>query len=98
MTQRGNRCQSPRIRGMGVPDTRHLSGFAGDTLPDPFLLDAHVTLAIERNGTVFINANRRRSAWSENPRVYPVSGALKAQEGIAIRVLKTKPMAVSPQA
>jgi sialate O-acetylesterase len=48
---------------------------------------------IERMDTVFINGKSvGGSAWVENPRVYPVSGALKAGKNvIAIRVLKTKP-------
>jgi sialate O-acetylesterase len=48
---------------------------------------------IERMDTVYINGKSvGGSAWVENPRVYPVSGALKAGKNvIAIRVLKTKP-------
>jgi len=48
---------------------------------------------IERMDTVYINGKPvGGSAWVENPRVYPVSSALKPGKNvIAIRVLKTKP-------
>ena len=81
---------------LGVPDTPALVWFRREiTLPDPLPAGrAMLNLGeIERMDTVFINGKSvGGSAWIENPRVYPVSGALKAGKNvIAIRVLKTKP-------
>src|ERR1019366_60046 len=81
---------------LGVPDTPALVWFRREiTLPDPLPAGrAMLNLGeIERMDTVFINGKSvGGSAWVENPRVYPVSGALKAGKNvIAIRVLKTKP-------
>ena len=81
---------------LGVPDTPAVVWFRKEiTLPDPLPAGrAMLNLGeIERMDTVFINGKSvGGSAWVENPRVYPVSGALKAGKNvIAIRVLKTKP-------
>ena len=80
----------------GVPDTPALVWFRREiTLPGP-LPAGRATLnlgEIERMDTIYINGKSvGGSAWVENPRVYPVSGALRAGKNvIAIRVLKTKP-------
>ena len=81
---------------LGVPDTAALAWFRKEfTLPDP-LPPGRAMLylgEIERMDTVYINGKfAGGSAWVENPRVYPVAGALKPGRNIiAIRVLKTKP-------
>jgi len=81
---------------LGVPDTPALVWFRREiTLPDPLPAGrAMLNLGeIERMDTVYINGKSAGgSAWVENPRTYPVSGALKPGKNlIAIRVLKTKP-------
>ncbi len=81
---------------LGVPDTAAVAWFRKEiTLPDP-LPPGRAMLylgEIERMDTVYINGKSvGGSAWVENPRVYPVAGALKpGRNVIAIRVLKTKP-------
>lgn len=81
---------------LGVPDTPALVWFRREiSLPDPLPAGrAMLHLGeIERMDTVYINGKSvGGSAWVENPRVYPVSDALKpGRNVIAIRVLKTKP-------
>jgi sialate O-acetylesterase len=81
---------------LGVPDTPALVWFRREiSLPDPLPAGrAMLHLGeIERMDTVYINGRSvGGSAWVENPRVYPVSDALKpGRNVIAIRVLKTKP-------
>lgn len=81
---------------LGVPDTPALAWFRKViTLPDP-LPPGRAMLylgEIERMDSVYINGKFvGGSAWVENPRVYPVSAALKPGRNIiAIRVLKTRP-------
>ncbi len=81
---------------LGVPDSPSLVWFRREiSLPDPLPAGrAMLHLGeIERMDTVYINGKSvGSSAWVENPRVYPVSEALKPGRNIiAIRVLKTKP-------
>jgi sialate O-acetylesterase len=81
---------------LGVPDTPAVVWFRRQiTLPDPLPAGrAMLHLGeIERMDTVYVNGKFvGGSAWVENPRVYPVSDAIKpGQNVIAIRVLKTKP-------
>jgi sialate O-acetylesterase len=81
---------------LGVPDTPALAWFRKEiNLPDPLPAGrAMIFLGeIERMDTVYINGKSvGGSAWVENPRVYPVSSALKpGRNVIAIRILKTKP-------
>jgi sialate O-acetylesterase len=85
------------FKELGVPETPALAWFRREiVLPDP--LPAGMPLiflgSIERMDTVFINGkNVGASAWVENPRVYPLFGAVlkPGKNVIAIRVLKTKP-------
>jgi sialate O-acetylesterase len=82
---------------LGVPDTPALAWFRrGIVLPDP--LPAGLALlflgSIERMDTAYINGTSvGASSWVENPRVYPLFGAVlkPGKNVIAIRVLKTKP-------
>ncbi len=81
---------------LGVPDTPALAWFRKQiTLPNPLPAGRamHYLGEIERMDTVYINGKFvGGSAWVENPRVYPVSDALRPGKNvIAIRVLKTKP-------
>jgi len=81
---------------LGVPDTPALAWFRKEiALPDPLPAGRAMLYLgeIERMDTVYINGKFvGGSAWVENPRVYPVSSALKPGKNlIAIRVLKTKP-------
>ena len=81
---------------LGVPDSPALAWFRREiSLPDPLPAGRAVLHLgqIERMDTVYINGKSvGGSAWVENPRVYPVSDALKpGRNVIAIRVLKTKP-------
>lgn len=81
---------------LGVHDAVALAWFRKEiTLPDP-LPAGRATLylgEIERMDTVYVNGKSvGGSAWVENPRVYPVTSALKpGRNTIAIRVLRTKP-------
>jgi sialate O-acetylesterase len=85
------------FKELGVPETPALAWFRREiVLPDP--LPAGMSLiflgSIERMDTVYINGKQAGgSAWVENPRVYPLFGALlkPGKNIIAIRVLKTKP-------
>jgi sialate O-acetylesterase len=85
------------FKELGVPETPALAWFRREiVLPDP--LPAGMPLiflgSIERMDTVFINGQSvGASAWVENPRVYPLFGAVlkPGKNVIAIRVLKTKP-------
>ena len=81
---------------LGVPDTPSLVWFRREiTLPDPLPpgRDLLYLGEIERMDTVYINGKSvGGSAWVENPRIYPVGGALNpGRNVIAIRILKTKP-------
>jgi sialate O-acetylesterase len=66
---------------LGVPDTPALVWFRREiTLPDPLPAGRAMLYLgeIERMDTVYINGKSvGGSAWVENPRVYPVSAALK---------------------
>jgi sialate O-acetylesterase len=85
------------FKELGVPETPALAWFRREiVLPDP--LPAGMPLlflgSIERMDTVYINGKSAGgSAWVENPRVYPLFGAVlkPGKNVIAIRVLKTKP-------
>jgi sialate O-acetylesterase len=85
------------FKELGVPETPALVWFRKEIiLPDP--LPAGMPLlylgSIERMDTVYINGKSAGgSAWVENPRVYPMFGAVlkPGKNIIAIRVLKTKP-------
>jgi sialate O-acetylesterase len=85
------------FKELGVPETPALAWFRREiVLPDP--LPAGMPLlflgSIERMDTVYINGKfAGGSAWVENPRVYPLFGAVlkPGKNVIAIRVLKTKP-------
>jgi sialate O-acetylesterase len=81
---------------LGVPDTPALVWFRTEiTLPDPLPAGRAMLYLgeVERMDTVYINGKFvGGSAWVENPRIYPVGGALKpGRNVIAIRILKTKP-------
>jgi len=81
---------------LGVPDAPALAWFRKEfTLPDPLPAGRSLLYLgeIERMDTVYMNGTFvGGSAWVENPRVYPVAGALKPGRNIiAIRVLKTRP-------
>ncbi len=81
---------------LAVPDTPSLVWFRREiTLPDPLPAGSAMLYLgeIERMDTVYINGKSvGGSAWVENPRVYPVSAALKpGRNVIAIRILKTRP-------
>ena len=85
------------FKELGVPETPALAWFRREiVLPDK--LPAGMPLlflgSIERMDTVYINGKSAgASAWVENPRVYPLFGAVlkPGKNVIAIRVLKTKP-------
>jgi len=85
------------FKELGVPETPALAWFRREiVLPDP--LPAGMPLlflgSIERMDTVYVNGKFvGGSAWVENPRVYPLFGAVlkPGTNVIAIRVLKTKP-------
>ena len=85
------------FKELGVPETPALAWFRREiVLPDK--LPAGMPLlflgSIERMDTVYINGRSAGgSAWVENPRVYPLFGAVlkPGKNVIAIRVLKTKP-------
>ena len=85
------------FKELGVPETPALAWFRREiVLPDK--LPAGMPLlflgSIERMDTVYINGRSvGGSAWVENPRVYPLFGAVlkPGTNVIAIRVLKTKP-------
>jgi sialate O-acetylesterase len=85
------------FKELGVPETPALAWFRREiVLPDK--LPAGMPLlflgSIERMDTVYINGRSvGASAWVENPRVYPLFGAVlkPGKNVIVIRVLKTKP-------
>jgi sialate O-acetylesterase len=85
------------FKELGVPETPALAWFRREiVLPDK--LPAGMPLlflgSIERMDTVYINGRSvGGSAWVENPRVYPLFGAVlkPGKNVIVIRVLKTKP-------
>jgi len=85
------------FKELGVEDTPAVAWFRREiVLPDP--LPAGMPLlflgAIERMDTVYMNGKfAGGSAWVENPRVYPLLGAVlkPGRNLIAIRVLKTRP-------
>jgi len=85
------------FKELGVPEKPALAWFRREiVLPDK--LPAGMPLlflgSIERMDTVYINGKSvGGSAWVENPRVYPLFGAVlkPGKNVIAIRVLKTKP-------
>ncbi len=85
------------FKELGVPETPALAWFRKEiVVPNP--LPAGMPLlylgSIERMDTAYINGKSvGASAWVENPRVYPLFGAVlkPGKNVIAIRVLKTKP-------
>jgi sialate O-acetylesterase len=82
---------------LGVPETPAVAWFRKEiVLPDPLPPGRALLFlgSIERMDTAYINgASVGASAWVENPRVYPLFGAVlkPGKNVIAIRVLKTKP-------
>ena len=85
------------FKELGVPETPALAWFRREiVLPDK--LPAGMPLlflgSIERMDTVYVNGKfAGGGAWVENPRVYPLFGAVlkPGKNVIVIRVLKTKP-------
>jgi sialate O-acetylesterase len=82
---------------LGVPSTPALVWFRKEiVLPNPLPSGRTMLFlgSIERMDTVYINGKEvGGSSWVENPRVYPLFGAVlkPGKNVIAIRVLKTKP-------
>jgi sialate O-acetylesterase len=85
------------FKELGVPETPALAWFRREiVVPDPLPTGMPLLFlgSIERMDTVYINGKfAGGSAWVENPRVYPLFGAVlkPGKNVIAIRVLKTKP-------
>lgn len=81
---------------LGVPETPAVCWFRKEiSLPDPLPAgNAMIFLGvIERMDTTYVNGTWvGASAWSENPRVYPLKDVLKPGKNlVAIRVFKTRP-------
>ncbi len=85
------------FKELGVPETPALAWFRKEiVLPEKLPVGMPLLFlgSIERMDTAYINGKSvGASAWVENPRVYPLFGAVlkPGKNVIAIRVLKTKP-------